>query len=333
MQLCLACQSGDEEEALALLSSGGAAVDTDLNQPDNIGRTPLHYAADSRMARMVSSLIMSGCNVDAGEAQHRTALHIAAENGSMDLVRILVEEGNARQSLQTIHGDTALLLACRRGHHEVARYLLGLACTQDLTIRENNSYNCLHLAVWSGSLEITKALLENGRVDINSQTNHGNTALTLALQGGLASHAVIAELLIENGANVNLKTSRDKSALHFICQAKHFPESQAEIEASMRLLKLVLPHIIDANAAAHGGWTPLHTAAYNGKGYLIEPLVREGRVSMDAMDSDGYTAWDLAARRDAEKEVLEALTKLGFRPTLVPGRKRSKKSYHKCEIS
>jgi ankyrin repeat protein len=53
----------------------------------------------------------------------RTALHIAAENGSLEFVKILLKFG-ANIDSQDGYGRTALHIACKAGHEQIVVALL-----------------------------------------------------------------------------------------------------------------------------------------------------------------------------------------------------------------
>ena len=64
-----------------------------------------------------------------------TALHTAAENGHLQVVRLLLEGGASCDQARTSDGTTALILASCNGHLEVVRLLLenGASCDQART--------------------------------------------------------------------------------------------------------------------------------------------------------------------------------------------------------
>ena len=54
----------------------------------------------------------------------RTALHLAADSGKLEVVKYLLEKGGAEVNVQNNGGWTALHLAARNGHLEAVKYLL-----------------------------------------------------------------------------------------------------------------------------------------------------------------------------------------------------------------
>lgn len=108
------------------LLDGGA--DPRINSgPGNF--SPLHelatggiHADPAHLDAMVSRLVKSGVAVNARDKRGATALHFAATNQRLDLVRALLAQ-HADPSLTTERKETALQIAQRRGHREIVREL------------------------------------------------------------------------------------------------------------------------------------------------------------------------------------------------------------------
>ena len=106
--LHFACLSGEKEMAKALLKRGASRM-----VMDNVGRTPLHHAAQEGHLACASLLTikMSIDEVNAIDENGVTPLHMAAKNGHVKLCGALLEAG-ARLDLKTTSvGDTPLAVA------------------------------------------------------------------------------------------------------------------------------------------------------------------------------------------------------------------------------
>ena len=68
-------------------------------------------------------MVQAGCNVNAVNSVERSALHEAAERGQVCMIDLLVPAG-AAVNMKTSKGDTALLLATRRGHEKAVTALV-----------------------------------------------------------------------------------------------------------------------------------------------------------------------------------------------------------------
>ena len=105
-----------------------------VEQRDNQGRTPIHYAAESsRAAAVIDMLVGRGCNIHAVDDTGRTALHWAARWNNVTAVRkliaivgwrkLLVCDANRRTSSQEV---------CQRKAPALYEYLRGLESSSGL---------------------------------------------------------------------------------------------------------------------------------------------------------------------------------------------------------
>ena len=62
-------------------------------------------------------------------------------------------------------------------------------------------------------------------------------------------------------------------------------------------------------ARQHGGFTPLHEAAQNGNGLLVDVLLAYG-ATLDATTDDGKSAWALATEA-GQTDVADLLANFG----------------------
>lgn len=109
-----------------------------------------------------------------------SALYYAAENGSKNIVDILVANG-ATIDAQNILGETALMRAIVRQHNDVARQLLQAGANPN--IGDNDGYTGMHRAAFENDLDLTKLLEEKHGGDITAKTKSGSTILHCAAVG------------------------------------------------------------------------------------------------------------------------------------------------------
>lgn len=108
------------------------------------------------------------------------ALIQSAKYGHLQIVKYLIEEKEADINVQNGTGDTALILACRKGYIEIVKYLLQKKA--DLNIKNINGRNALIEAVDKNKYEIAELLLNKG-IDANIiEEEWGYTAMDLALR-------------------------------------------------------------------------------------------------------------------------------------------------------
>jgi len=120
--------------------------------------------------------------VDTKDRQDRTPLHIAAAQGKVEVVRMLLER-KAAVDAKDSYGNLPLHLAVRRGHSDVVRVLCEahkkLGVTLDATNKQLGSA-ALHVATEYGHCEILAVLCDSGAV-VNTQDSKGRTCMDIAL--------------------------------------------------------------------------------------------------------------------------------------------------------
>jgi ankyrin repeat protein len=75
-----------------------AQDDADPNQRDHTGRTALHLAVICSSPRIVQCLIKHGCRLVARLADGRTALHLAASRGDIEILKLIMEKSEANEA-------------------------------------------------------------------------------------------------------------------------------------------------------------------------------------------------------------------------------------------
>jgi ankyrin repeat protein len=90
---------------LKFLYSVGVDMDQELT---DVRTYALHVATASRRLRIIRWLIEIGANCNTGDNNGWTPLFHAANNGRLDIIRMLVEEGNASVNVYDIVGRSAL---------------------------------------------------------------------------------------------------------------------------------------------------------------------------------------------------------------------------------
>lgn len=156
------------------------------NIVDENGRSPLHVAVLENQARIVCLLFKNGAEVDNPNRMGRTPLHEAADRGYLEIVTILLKlNSGAAADARTYHQWTALILAAGRGHTTVIKKLLEAGADIDLQTSENTPVNgrlgmtALHAAATVPEPEVGLSaahLLLRCGVDPNATMKNGETA-------------------------------------------------------------------------------------------------------------------------------------------------------------
>ncbi|KAI1130000.1 hypothetical protein F5Y10DRAFT_138615 [Nemania abortiva] len=153
---------------LRLLHQHGA----DLEVRDQIGRTPLLWAATNSNLELARFLLENGANVTAANNRGRTALHLSAESNDEkhrdDMVELLLRYG-ANPEATSDGGWTPLHNAAQSGHVSVVALLLKSKAKVNAVL--SNGMTPLHWAAFNGYEAIVKLLL--ARPDVNTTIKDG----------------------------------------------------------------------------------------------------------------------------------------------------------------
>lgn len=166
----------------------------DLDMADKLGRTALHWAAATGKLMVASQIL----NISAEKAETRarattnrgkTALHLAAVNNHVAMVRLLMRNGALIE--ETSEGNwTALLNAAKNGHIDTVDMLLDSGA--NVNARTSIGMTALHWAAELGHLEIVRRILKEPKAWKNSKDNFDSTPLMRAGQHG--HHEIIQAL-------------------------------------------------------------------------------------------------------------------------------------------
>ncbi len=102
-----------------------------------------------------------------------TLAHIAARNGWLDVLKILLNANRSYLGSVNENGATLLHTCASFGHVSCLRYLLKLGSSA--SARENDGATAVHLAAVAGHLDCLKVLVEIGGADTNVTNNNGET--------------------------------------------------------------------------------------------------------------------------------------------------------------
>ncbi|KAF3653092.1 putative serine/threonine-protein phosphatase 6 regulatory ankyrin repeat subunit C-like [Capsicum annuum] len=193
----------DRVDLMEILFLGYA--DIDLNSIDSQGRTALHMAAIHGHVEVLQFLVTIGSDSDISDSQGWTALHFAAHQGHVESVDFLLNHSNMTKYALTKQGKTAYELATDKGPLPIKCIAEGA----NLNGKDQNGWTPLHRAVFKGKIEAVKVLVKHGaKLDVVDYC--GYMPLHLALEAGQKD---VATYLVAQGAKANLKSFKTKEAV------------------------------------------------------------------------------------------------------------------------
>lgn len=315
--LLVACSYAQSEIALALLEASA-----DPLASNEFGVRASHYAAMENMPKVMESLLLRASSQQGTEDSEegspavselvncpaaklynrhldtyvlRTPLGSAAENGFLEMVRLLLrhdakvdaaapdpeevvdgagEDSSSGQIM--VGGKTPLWLACRRSHFGVVQELLRAKAAAGA--KSEKGVSPLEAACLESKSEpLVRALLEAG-ADVNDTAG---CPLKLAV---LKENHQVVERLLTNGADVHRSSGKDGDGpLHAACQGM-----------DEHLVRLLLQRKADPDAKDKQGRSAFDVLARLGGGANditpLEALLRKGRRAVAPGDGSADTA-------------------------------------------
>lgn len=266
----------DESLDLAVRSDQGKVADLLLDSGAR-GVLALHYAARNGNVEMIRRLAKNGSNLNAGSNFGSTPLHVSAQAGWLEAASVLLECGADPLRTDT-HGSTALHQAASRGFVDIVQLLLAAKISPNaINVYKNTP---LGSAAFQGHKEVTRVLIEAG-ADVNHSDDTKLTPLICAAGGGYAD---IVEQLIEFGADTAVLTRRGRTALHIAACEGHLDVVKVLLNTTKTYFLLNIPTAV-----------PLHAAARNGYFAIVKELVEAG-INIEAINEDLSTPLHTAAR-------------------------------------
>jgi ankyrin repeat protein len=250
------------------------------------GTTCLHEIVETsdnmeEQLKVASLLLSQNANVDAQEKKDgKTSLHLAVEEGSMDLALLLIRNG-AAVNLGDSNERTPLFAAAGGNRTDMVAMLVRDGGA-DVSKANKNGQTPLYSAALNGNTDVAAFLITEGKADVNQRENNGRTPLGIAAREG---HVDVAALLVKEGTDVNLGKVDGFTPLLSAAQKGH---------ANLVAL-LIAEDAVDVNQVTSKGATPLSIAGQRGRAEVVSLLVNKGKADVNKPMNDGASPLLMAA--------------------------------------
>ena len=300
----------DEDGLTALMAASGRGnldivkvlIDKglDVNKIGESGGTAVVYAASDGHLEVVKVLIAAKADVNVvvkgavkyidkvrrdmlegkdGVEPHVdgiTALHLAAQKGHFETVKLLVES-NANVNVYDEFNSSPLIEAMKGGHYQIASYLVeNGATTSDsyVDIKTKHKHNILMDAISSSQSELVTALLAKN-VDVSYRDEEG---ISIAAQAAHKGQYSIIKTVIEK--DIPITTKEDD----------FHPLIIAASEGHDDIINLLLDSgKVSIDTKDPDGTTALMAASVRGHKNVINTLLSR-KVDVNAQNVNGHTA-------------------------------------------
>ena len=320
---------GGSSAAGSEASSTALASNVDTNALDDIAtvRKVLNVARQKKLNEKIVSLVTAAAkndisevarmlaqgdiNVDMGDYDERTPLHLAASNGHLKMVKYLIQIHGADFNVKDRYGGTPMVDAIRHKHDNCAAFLrsqgaslalddaaerlCSAAAKNDVAalrrLVENHvnpneadydKRTALHLAASEGSMDALRFLISIKGINVNPEDRLGGTPLADAIRH--KQHEA-QKLLRENGANLG---NMDISVR--MCEAGYANDLES--------IQTYIINGADLNAGDYDQRTALHLAASQGNLAALSWMLDNGGegFNVNVLDRMRNTPLDDAIR-------------------------------------
>nr|KAF6307999.1 kinase D interacting substrate 220 [Myotis myotis] len=259
----------------------------DVDERNECGQTPLMIAAEQGSLEIVKELIKNGANCNLEDLDNWTALISASKEGHLHVVEELLKCGGNLEH-RDMGGWTALMWACYKGRTDVVELLLSHGANPNVT-----GLYSVYPIIWAagrGHADIVQLLLQNG-AKVNCSDKYGTTPLVWAARKG---HLDCVKHLLAMGADVDQEGANSMTAL-IVAVKGGYTQSVKEI----------LKRNPNVNLTDKDGNTALMIASKEGHTEIVQDLLDAGTY-VNIPDRSGDTVL-IGAVRGGHVEIVRAL--------------------------
>jgi ankyrin repeat protein len=277
----------------------------DVNGKDRQSYTALQRAAQCGSLGVIKSLLRRpDININQN-TRRTTALHPAARHNQVAVIELLLRHHDIAVHGKDAEGQTALRTAVSHGASEAVQLLLAQP-THNAGDQDPDDTTLLQLASHRGQLDIVQLLIKHETISLEDPRNSKSSLLRAAVldlqwpvveflvkhTGELSKSACtttffptgenspgILELLLDSGDFSVAETGRNGQNL------LHIAAGKGALDVLTRILAL---DYIDVNTFDDQGWTALHYGAFTGHLGVVESLLKQANIQVNAREQRQY---------------------------------------------
>jgi ankyrin repeat protein len=290
-----AVRAGDAGRVKALLQSGA-----EVNTRDDIGATPLLYAAGLPSLDCLRALLDGGADVNSSTTNGSTALMWATADAAA--VRLLLDRG-ALVNTKTKDGTTALVTAARRGNSAVMKSLIARGAEPKAAAKDGSellqiAYNLQFAGFSSQTFSEMRQILSGAGMELKRADQLGPSPLLAGF-----GDPVLLRKVLDLGADPNAKLPAPAQVVPSL--------TLGVMVGDLDYVRILIERGADPDARSSRGVTPLMVAADadHPNAAMVRLLLDKGK-DLNARDDRGRTALDWAMMQ-GETEAARLLRDAG----------------------
>jgi ankyrin repeat protein len=251
------------------------------------GRSGLHLAAYNGHAQIARRLLEAGASVNAVDRLNQTPLFLAADQGQVSTIQVLLTSKNIDVNARNRSGQTPLFLAASCGHVQAVQALLQHEGADiNLDQQDLRGWTALTRATYFGHIDVVSEIIASGRkIDWDVRTDK-QSALHWAFTRGQTGIACM--LIQQTSIDVNMRDPEDWP-----------PLARAARDNDCNIIRVLLSSRdeLDVNAERNGR-TALLYAWYREHLDAVRILLNDSRVNVNAKPQNGSPILNSALEND-----------------------------------
>ncbi len=301
----------------------------DINARDSFGMTLLDRMVMHDQLAMVKYLLSQGADFKLNvQSNYKTPLDQAIERGHLSIVQFLIEEKKINVNVRNLQGESFLDTAILNDQPPIVAYLLSIGADFKLD-SEPGDRTALYHAIENGYLNVVQYLIEGDKVDVHTKDGFGWSLLDKAAYNG---QLATMKYLIREGYHLEADDIIDLDFLNAVALNGYFSVVEYLVdELSVAKGISPLPTLWELAEKSHlglvqylveyqyqsvdaqdsMGWTPLHSAAANGRLGIVQYLLNQG-AHLNATNKAGDSPFDKAIQTDHLNVVKYLIEKQGL---------------------
>eukprot|EP00112_Aurelia_sp_Birch-Aquarium-sp1_P010726 Seg2284.4 transcript_id=Seg2284.4/GoldUCD/mRNA.D3Y31 product=Inversin protein_id=Seg2284.4/GoldUCD/D3Y31 len=252
-----------------------------LNVKDHLGRTPLMYACLMGFDKNVELLIAQKIWTLDQDNEGKTALHHTINNTHTGCADLLCRASKKIVNMGDQEGHTVAHDAVITGNDKILNSLLENDC--DITVKDNGGHTLIHWATAYGTLSCFDKLLEYD-APLNEIDGHGVTPLHYGCQKDADENlnnarSKVINILLLNGAKLDAVDNEGRKPIHW-----------AASSGNTSAMEILLTAGDDVNSrTSREQMTALHLASFQGLTEVVDFLVKQKNIDINALDNPQCT--------------------------------------------